>query len=178
MKTALLLCLLTTSLFAQVQTAKTPKVEPVTCTMSVEQSPTIRGIKLGMAEADAKKWLGDRSMPFYYSVDFDGRSEFKGVQTIHLDYYAEKIRIFEIRYDPDVHWYGPTDFAVSLSKSLGLPWQAWGFRKGKGFMQCPEFDVIADPSNHSITLVDTVATAQMDAAARKAAAEVKQVFKP
>lgn len=115
------------------------------CPLTVEQSPVVRGIKLGQTiaevrslfpEADdnynARLALGFESMRSddlgvsmqMITTPFDS-GRLKGTESVMLRYLDGRVASFRINYDNSVRWQSSAHFADAIADQLHLPAEGW-----------------------------------------------------
>lgn len=165
---ALLLIALTAALAAAAP-AQTP------CTMTKDQLPAMRKLRLGMDRAEFETHYRGANILVMkrHAVD---PSDFEGLDGIAFDFHEN--RLYFIEYDLDrntVKWAKVQDFAKNVSENLKLPQDSWRFEPGDflATMTCADFFVKLNSRFPTLTLRDTVA-----AKAKKAEEDKKKALKP
>lgn len=167
MKALLLIALttaLTTAAYAQ---------QP--CTMTKDQLPAMRKIRLGMERAEFEKHYRGASI-LVMKRHAANPSDLEGLDGIGFDFHQD--RLYFIEYDLDANtakWEKVQDFAKNVSENLKVPENAWRFEPGDflATMKCADFFVKLNSKNPTITLRDTVADK-----AKRAEEEAKRTSKP
>ncbi|HEX7772504.1 MAG TPA: hypothetical protein VF435_08775, partial [Pyrinomonadaceae bacterium] len=117
------------------------------CPLTVEQSPVVRGIKLGQTVAEVRSLfpeaassravslaLGFESMnsndlgvteQTITSTAFRDSERLKGTENLVLRYLDGRVALFRINYDPSVHWNNSAHFAAAIAPQLHLPAEGW-----------------------------------------------------
>jgi ABC-type amino acid transport substrate-binding protein len=168
MKTLLLLLALTAAL-----AAAAPAQQP--CTMTKDQLPAMRKLRLGMERAEFEKVYRGASILVMKRHAADP-ADLEGLDGIAFDFYHDRLYFIEYDYNPKL-WKGGKvqDFAKSVSEDLKLPADARIIEPGDflATMRCADFFVKINSKNPTLTLRDTVADK-----AKKAEEKVKNASKP
>ena len=165
MKTLLLIAL--TAALA----AAAPGQEP--CTMTKEQLPAMRKLRLGMERAEFEKHYKGANILVMKRHAADP-SDLEGLGGIAFDFHQG--RLYFIEYDFNaVKWAKVQDFAKNVSENLKVPADAWRFEPGDflATMRCADFFVKLNSRYPTLTLRDTVADK-----AKKAEEDAKKTSKP
>ena len=111
------------------------------CELTLEQSPELRGFKLGMTTAQAQKQLAGVAFKkpnqlgkqFVYfagsKLKSRGSDDTRSVIVGSLTFLDGRLMMVTINYDDSVKWEGIDEFVFKASQSLGLP-PAWPMKKG------------------------------------------------
>jgi hypothetical protein len=167
MKTFLLIAL--TAALAAAAPAQQP------CTMTKDQLPAMRKLRLGMERAEFEKNYRGASilvMKRHAVVP----SDFEGLEGIAFDFHHDRLYFIEFDFNRNaVKWAKVQDFAKSVSEDLKVPVDAWRFEPGDflATMKCADFFVKLNSKNPTLTLRDTVADK-----AKKAEEAAKNKSKP
>jgi hypothetical protein len=148
--------------------------KPAPCELTIADSPTIRGLKLGMAEEDFRKLLGDPQALILTSYDLRRVKGFENIQAVRFDFYRGRLMRFDITYDETQKWNTPAEFADALTEPLKLPRPSWKLSSLLGEMECKEFSVSIDPGLRKIRLSDKVAQSAM----KEEEKQKQKAFKP
>jgi hypothetical protein len=169
---ALLLLTLTTLTFGQA-------AKPAPCELTIAQSPEVRGLKLGMAEADLKKKLGGNPDPIVTRYDLNKLSGFDSVQSIGWELYRTRLMRLDVTYDDSIIWNSGAEFAEALSGPLSLPQSSWRFAGPfNADLDCKEFTVSIDSKMRRVRLFDKTTQAAMKEDEKQKQADKKKAFKP
>ena len=117
------------------------------CPLTVEQSPVVRGIKLGQTIAEVRSLfpevdnnriasvgLGFESMrsddlgvteQTITSTLLGDSERLKGTQHVRLRYLDGRVASFQIYYDTSVRWESSAHFAAAIADQLHLPTEGW-----------------------------------------------------
>ena len=141
------------------------------CLLTVEQSPVVRGIKLGQTIAEVRSLfpeadndriasvaLGFESMrsndlgvteQTITSTLFGDSERLKGTENIKLRYLDGRVASFKIYYDTSVRWQSSAHFAAAIADQLHLPAEGWRENNLLMRLTCSGFyvDVAAVGSN-------------------------------
>jgi hypothetical protein len=126
---------------------KVGTTETSKCPLTVEQSPVVRGIKLGQTVAEVRSLfpeadnnrtasaaLGFESMrsndlgvteQTITSTLFGNSERLKGTQYIGLRYLDGRVASFQIYYGTSVRWQSSAHFAAAIAEQLRLPTEGW-----------------------------------------------------
>jgi hypothetical protein len=174
MKSLLTLLLFTLTPLTFGQAAK-----PEPCNLMIAESPVIRGLKLGMAEADFKKKLGGNPDPIVTRYDLGKLSGYENIQSIGWELYNQRLMRMDVTYDDSITWNGGAEFAEALSGPLDLPQSSWKFAGPyNGDLDCKEFTVSIDSKMRRVRLFDKTTQAAMKEDELKKQADKKKAFKP
>jgi hypothetical protein len=154
---------------------------PDTCDLTINDSPAIRGLKLGMAEADFKRaFTFPMDKGYVSALDLRRLEGFDNVDWIRFEFYKGRLYQFKIRYDDSVDWQNWDEFAKAISEPLKLPLGAWKnlVSDSDAMMGCKEFHVYIDSRARYIELTDELSVKEMEEEQRRKDAEKKRAFKP
>jgi hypothetical protein len=145
------------------------------CTMTKDQLPAMRKLRLGMERAEFEKQYRGASILVMkrHAVD---PSDFVGLDGIAFDFHHDRLYFIEFNFDPKTEkWEKVQDFAKNVSEILKVPESAWRFEPGDflATMNCADFFVKLNSRFRSLTLRDTVAEK-----AKKAEEASKNTSKP
>ena len=151
----LILALLITLPFSTAQAQKrkpAPAVEP--CKLTIDQVPTIRGLRLGQSHEHLKRILPTRFDRF----DWDKTDEYgvlrvslmpasladpeklSGINYISLIYFDDSLKSIEIRYGRDIEWQSNPHFVGAIAEQLKLPRVGW-LERDPAYLICLGFVV-------------------------------------
>lgn len=167
MKTLLLIAL-TAALVAAV-----PAQQP--CTLTKDQLPAMRKLRLGMERAEFEKYYRGASILVMKRHAADP-TDLEGLEGIAFDFHQGRLYFIEYNFDPKaVKWAKVQDFAKNVSETLKLPEDAWRVEPGDflATMRCADFFVKINSRYPTLTLRDTVADK-----AKKAEEREKNTTKP
>jgi hypothetical protein len=127
---------------------------PAKCPLTLDESPTVRGLKLGQARSvvqelfapngDEKSlqalrlgsgsarlddFVGVREQTIYSPL-FDSE-RLKGIRSIELRYLDDKLASFSIDYGTEVKWQSTAHFTAAIADQLQLPASSWGWGEGR-----------------------------------------------
>ncbi|HXG64456.1 MAG TPA: hypothetical protein VNO70_05070 [Blastocatellia bacterium] len=198
MKSLLLVAfVLTMAVEASGQTAGTAAAEPE-CELTIKQSPTIRGIRLGMTLEEAlDQFPGIKESGLSQSTDkfglssariladqYPDKERLKGVQFIYLQLFDNRIFSFSVHY-AGPEWRGVDEFISRLSGPLKLPaanhWEPYHSSSHQKTLNCQGWKITASTSgsSSSITVFSEAAIDKIVEERREAEKEKKrQAFKP
>lgn len=159
-----------------------------TCTMTIAQSPSIRGLKLGMTETEVERLVGNkykfenqtmeptRGLSFLASTVPD----FEGISFVTLESYDRKLSKISVMYGNEIKWDGIEEFVENFSPKLGIKGRVWQKEARQGAsVRCAEFDLALRILGGSwLHLTDTLAVKKIAADLNKAEAEKKKSLKP
>ena len=127
-----------------------PSPSPAKCSLTLAQSPIVRGLKLGQSPSDVQNLIApdgdERSLEILrlgsgsalFRDDFVGVREqtiysslidserLKGTRTISLRYLDDKLASFSIDYGSEVKWQSTAHFTAAIAEQLHLPTVGWG----------------------------------------------------
>ena len=115
------------------------------CPLTVEQSPVVRGIKLGQTVAEVRSLFpeADNNHTASLTLGFESmRSDdlgvtqqtinpfrdsarLKGIENVWLRYLDGRVASFRINYDTSVRWQSSAQFAAVIADQLHLPAEGW-----------------------------------------------------
>ena len=167
MKTLLLIAL--TAALAAVVPAQQP------CTMSKDQLPAMRKLRLGMERAEFEKHYQGANILVMKRHAADP-TDLEGLEGIAFDFHQGRLYFIEYNFDRKaVKWAKVQDFAKNVSENLKVPEDAWRVEPGDflATMRCADFFVKLNSRYPTLTLRDTVADK-----AKRAEEEAKNTSKP
>lgn len=175
MKTLILLLLLTSAIAAQ---------SGQMCSMASKETPTVRGIKLGMTRAEIQQSSGfdlksgDR-VHIFPAIEIFKSAAFEGIESMEMSFIDNRLTELEVVYDGPV-WDDVTEFARSLSKAWNLDPSHWFFNEAKttGMLRCSAFTANIERFGSRLHLIDTPAIQEAEAKAKSDNDAKKKVFKP
>ena len=168
MKTLLLIAL-TAALAAVAAPAQQP------CTMTKDQLPAMRKLRLGMDRAEFEKHYKGANILVMKRHAAD-QSDLEGLEGIAFDFHQGQLYFIEYNFDRKaVKWAKVQDFAKSVSEDLKVTSDAWRVEPGDflATMRCADFFVKLNSKYPTLTLRDTVADK-----AKKAEEAAKNTSKP
>jgi hypothetical protein len=145
------------------------------CTMTKDQLPAMRKIRLGMERAEFEKSYRGASILVMKRHAADP-ADLEGLNGIGFDFHQGRLYFIEYDLDPKAaKWAKVQDFAKKTSEDLKLPEDAWRVEPGDflATMKCADFWVKLNSRFPTLTLRDTVADK-----AKKAEEEAKKALKP
>ena len=172
------------------------------CTLTPEQSPEIRGVRLGMTTEQLQNMFPEegnletlnnaiamaKQAQAYGASSADLRPDrktanprFAGLDHITVRLLDDRVITFHVMYSP-TEWNSVGQFLARLSEAFRLPRASWELGDESGFLKCNGFRVEAWASKNSThstvsvrnTSVDNVVEDRKEAAREK----VRQAFKP
>lgn len=177
MKILLPLAILAATAYSQTISTQTP----APCKLTLDRSPSVRGLSLGMLETDFRRITGATSLldGLTYSPP-SGKPGFENIDRLSFDFYKDRLRRLEVTYDHSVLWRSAQEFATAISEPLKLPKESWAFNPylDNAEMVCDGFKVIAWPGYRRIELRDTKAEAALLAEIKQKEEDRKKTFKP
>lgn len=150
------------------------------CTMTKDQLPAFRKLRLGMERSEFEKYYPGASILVMKRHATD-KLDFEGLDGIAFDFHDNRLYFIEYDFDRNVvKWASAKDFAKNTSENLKIPYDAWRFELGDfvATMTCADFFVRLNSKNPYLSLRDTVADKAKKADAQKAAEEKKKTLKP
>lgn len=158
-------------------------VHAQTCDRTISQSPTVRGLKLGMTEADLRTTLkladAASSLSFIGNRDLRKVPAFDGVDALEISTFEGKLSNLVIRYSRSIRWPSNMEFAERMSEALSLPAaRTWVDLPNGARLECKEFVVRAWAGMNTLELEDRVAQAKELKAKADADEQKRRTFKP
>jgi len=150
------------------------------CTITKDQLPAVRKLRLGMERAEFEKhYLGASILVLKrHATD---KLDFENLDGIAFDFYNNRLYFIEYDFDKNaVKWGSVREFAKSISEHLNVPYDAWRFEPGDflATMTCADFFLKLNARDPTLTLRDTVADKARKADARKVEEDKKKASKP
>lgn len=191
---AALLCCCGVTSVASVASVTAAQDEP--CRLERAVAPDYGGVMLGMKVGELARMFpgsedlqkgaqgaGDPSKPFVASLGGlelgVRRDQFGDVNELLLTFIGGTLHRIDVRYRQPVPWKAVTEFSEQASRRLAVPVDSWGEAaadagKQSRVLDCRGFSVVVridreGPS--TLSIVDTTAAAQADAAGSKAPAK-------
>jgi hypothetical protein len=170
--------LLLLSLFAPAAYGQTEK-----CTIPIDTSPVIRGLKLGMARDETLRLFGK---PFIDEKDAatytPSRQALKGMQNVlffKVDFINNVVARMRFQYDDSTKWESGPEFGRIVANNLKLP-DAWTFDNfDDGVMPCIDFEVrIEIRPFTTIEISNPIAFKQKADYDKSQSEKIKKAFKP
>ena len=173
---------------------------PSACTMTADQLPEIRGLRLGMSVTDlvaafpedssknaiqtaitnAKKpeAYGSANATLFRRPDVNPK--FSGLEAIWLELLDEHVSSFTVFYDRRTPWKSVDQFTGRLADAFHLPAvDHWGLQYSVRFLKCKGFTMAVFMNNGNGITVKDVTSEQVVKDRQEAAKEkIRQVFKP
>ena len=117
------------------------------CNLTLKDSPTIRGIKLGMTKQQFAQRIGRSSVGnfvFLYKNDLERLEDFENVAELNALFNSQNILdSFVVKYDEEaVRWADAKEFARNLSNNFKLPLAAWNYfstENREAVLNCKDF---------------------------------------
>jgi hypothetical protein len=186
----------------EVRLARQP--EQVSCSLRIPQSPTIRGLKLGMPltevrslfpsmarEAALLSGIPGRTVPdetgflskYIYSPNLTNKN-FEGIDELQMDFLDGRLVSFSVDYDYSTKWAGIDEFVSKMSSALNLP-MAWTdnrmvLEEKSKRMDCDGFQVVAEIelSSGSIKISEVGITEIRQRRRKEVESKRREAFKP
>lgn len=131
MKVLLVILACTLTAFAQKQPIKP-------CSLTLEQSPVVRGLKLGQeygalsdilprgryGRTEKPDEIGEIS-PLFTAASVSDRNLLKGISLLRLSYIDNRLEAISIYYDSSVEWESDLHFTSAIAEQLHLPTKGW-----------------------------------------------------
>jgi hypothetical protein len=160
--------------FSQTGTPDTeaPSSAPLTkCTLKLEQSPELRGFRLGMdvkqvvarfpeLQVESADEFGSRQVEIYPSSDRSQlkKSGFENVERVALTFFEERLTSVSVRYDTSIKWKSPDEFVSRIAGPLGLSGTWRPVDRWRRTLECDGFRVTAGAGLLTlVTLEETAA---------------------
>jgi hypothetical protein len=130
-----------------------------TCNLTLNESPEIRGLKLGKTKEKIQKLFPSKELKIVERFSESSLSEidgFKDVSSLSMlflsdwpDITVDKLHAFSLQYKKEiVEWDSVYEFAQNLSQNLNLPLNAWEYILDRAEMHCEDFEIKIDKSNN------------------------------
>lgn len=123
------------------------------CALTLEQSPAIRGIRLGMTteqiqslfpEIKLEQSKDDRETGFQSGLIYGSNSQLQGIKTISLDFLDNRLYEFRVEYQDTGEFKRSEQFLEAITPQLGLPEKWWGESVYEtGVLECKGFTLTA-----------------------------------
>jgi hypothetical protein len=137
---------------------------PQTCKLKVENSPELRGFRLGMSLEQIRTRFpkarfyegnfGQSRLELQSNVLQEADPEkFRGVETIFLDLLDGRVVSVSATYDGAVKWQSIAQFAAAVSEALKLP-PAWEADQS-GRMNCDGFQIFVNTNHIALVIPGT-----------------------
>lgn len=183
------LLLLAVACFAPIQSSAQ------VCKLTLEQSPEVRGLKLGQSLPAVIKHLPGRlhsegSFEFRttpqpdevgfakhsVSVERSKSPTFAGILTIGVQFLDAKLVAIDIMYDPNIEWKSDLEFTASVAANLKLPTKGW---RGSypTFLECDGFSV-ATYSSYRLVIAQIGIPEELAKRKRELNDKKRREFKP
>ncbi len=104
--------------FAIYKTVKKPK-----CSLTIEQAPSIAGIKLRMSREEVKALFPSYIIPSSNEVSIENPSKLPGIEEIMLTFENNRVKRFSVNYQ-DNRWRNLTEFIDDMREKLNLQYLA------------------------------------------------------
>jgi hypothetical protein len=189
MKTLVLILVLACAAQSQIK----PSAQP--CSLTVDQSPSVREFKLGETYLPRPRTSLSESTDGLLGYTSDANADigviredlsnvlkesqrFEGIREIETTYLDGKLASFEIRYDGSTRWESSRHFAAAIAEQLHLPTTGW-VNSYHPRLNCDGFFVEASVPLYPILKIERT-DLQSKIAARRAGVEQKKRadFKP
>lgn len=155
-----------------------------TCNLTLNESPEIRGLKLGKTKEKIQKLFPSKELKFVERfsesslLEIDGFKDVSSLSMLFLpewpDITVDKLHAFSLQYKKEiVEWDSVYEFAQNLSQNLNLPLNAWEYILDRAEMHCEDFEIKIDKSNN-ISVRSTV----LEKKVKERKEEKKKAFKP
>ena len=176
---------------------KSAMTETNKCALTVEQSPIVRGIKLGQTVAEVRSLFpeadGNRTSSLALGFEsmraddlgvteqalFGDSERLKGTHNVMLRYLDGRVASIKIRYDNSVYWQSSAHFAAAIANQLHLPVEGW--RENHLFMRltCSGFYVdVAAVGSNQLTISREDLDAEISRRRAKREEQKRADFKP
>ena len=145
------------------------------CTMTKDQLPAMRKLRLGMERAEFEKHYRGANILVMKRHATDP-ADLEGLEGIAFDFHQGRLYFIEYNFDRKaMKWAKVQDFAKNVSENLKVPEDAWRVEPGDflATMRCADFFVKINSRYPTLTLRDTVADK-----AKKAEEDAKKTSKP
>ena len=122
------------------------------CELKMEQSPTIKGLKLGMSPQDATTLLGMKvkaKLEGQYSffknyIKKKAKGKLVGIRAMYLRFYNGKLYQIEVFYEKDFRWQTLETFIDDYSNTNNFQRGFWQTEYGYSKATCNGFSLDAD----------------------------------
>jgi hypothetical protein len=134
---------------------------PAPCKLTLEQSPALRGFRLGMSVQQLRERLPGIAVTEDASgltiarfTPFDFKSQpvgYEGINDINFSFLDDRLVALWVGYDNRVEWQSVGQFASRVSELLKLP-DAWREESGgaRRTMDCAGFQIAVSPNQISL----------------------------
>ena len=179
------------------------KIESKPCSLTLNNSPVIRGLKLGMTRGEVQQAFGvpsnDERSPFYFisptrkSTDvlqytfYDSTLKkligFQGISKLEMELFEDTLHSLKITYSDSTASFSEKDFKNKIIESFNLPVDGW---LGKDYylgeavsfptaegLRCAEFEIKISSGN-ALTLTNLVTSQKI----KNNEENKRNVFKP
>lgn len=162
-------------------------VRAQTCDLTLDKSPEVKGLRLGMSEKEAaavirNPFVPDMMEPKYLNAISLGKeklSGFNGVDILRVKAFDGRLSHIEINYD--VEWQDGREFIDNFAPKLGLPLKGWQMDiMGKsGTLECTGFTIKLDAFYKGrLVLMDTDVPKRIAELKRQYEDDKKKAIKP
>lgn len=153
------------------------------CNLTLLNSPTIRGLKLGMTKETfinmAPSDLVVTGDTLLFKGDLDKETNFKNILFVEGKFFEEKLYDLRISYWMDsAKWKSNQDFAKNISENLNLPYTMWVHNYSSSDISCKGFSIKVWSIPPNIQLTDENVIKAKKATEDKAIKEKNDAFKP
>lgn len=165
-----------------------PIVPKPVCEIDIANSPTVRGLKLGMPESDAALLIRETFKrggvdPIYYrwaEAATMSRAPFEQIEFVSLESFDRKISEIVIQYD-EIKWKNVQEFVDAFAPKMGLPAEGWDvdvYERAR--LKCKGFTVELDAltTRPRLTLHNTDADAKVAGLKAQFEEDKKKAIKP
>lgn len=161
---------------------------PLPCPLTIENSPELRGFKLGQSLEQVRRRFprnsslslpGPAAQANLGLNDLAGHSELEGVKSVSLGFLDNKLALLAVTYDVSVHWDSSDQFKTSLANSLKLQQSGWKSRGTARVLDCEGFTIeAAGASGAMVMLTKRGLEADLDARRKAFEQQKRDAFKP
>ena len=152
-------------------TGDSPSAPITECTLKLEQSPELRGFRLGMdikqivarfpdLNLEPADEFGSRQGEIFPSSDraLLKKSGFEGVERVALTFFDDRLISVSVRYDASIKWKDPDEFVSRIAPPLGLSGTWKPVDRWRRSLECDGFRVTAGAGLLTlVTLEETAA---------------------
>jgi hypothetical protein len=179
------------------------KIEPKPCNLTLNNSPVIRNLKLGMTKDEIQQAFGvsanNERSPFYfisplqkstgvlqytfYNSTLEKLVGFRGISGLELELFEDNLHSLKITYSDSTASFSEKDFKNKIIESFNLPVDGWS---GKDYylgeavsfptaegLQCAEFEIKISSGN-TLTLTNLITSQKI----KNNEENKRNVFKP
>ncbi|HEX8286721.1 MAG TPA: hypothetical protein VF556_01920 [Pyrinomonadaceae bacterium] len=93
------------------------------CSLTIEQSPTIGGLRLRMSREEIKALFPDYSLPTDNKVKINNPSNLPDIEVVSLEFENNRVKSFSVAYQ-DKNWRNLTEFIENMREKLNLQYLA------------------------------------------------------